>query len=138
MRRPRPSANTVSTVSTSPFLISDSRPFGSARSSGTVRSPDSDRRRDGQQAAQSAAILPARGQLWQYAQMGSGLELRHSEYACAVGSRGNVVIQDLTPGYRIGTGGIRRTRRIRQKTPRAYRWGDSGVRSSSGGDRKSV
>src|SRR5215467_10948361 len=67
MSRPRPSANTVTTVSTSPFLISDSRPFGSARSSGTVRSPESDRRRDTQQAPQSAAILPGRGHAWQYA-----------------------------------------------------------------------
>src|SRR5215467_1481922 len=67
MSRPRPSANTVTTVSTSPFLISDSRPFGSARSSGTVRSPESDRRRDTQQAPQSAAILPGRGHTWQYA-----------------------------------------------------------------------
>src|SRR5678816_3059247 len=65
MSRPRPSANTVSTVSTSPFRIRASRPLAStARSSGTGISPGDDGRRV-EEAAQSAAILPARGRLWQ-------------------------------------------------------------------------
>src|SRR5712691_8858645 len=39
MSRPSPSGNTVSTVSTSPLRIRDSRLFGSARSSGTQQPP---------------------------------------------------------------------------------------------------
>src|SRR5437660_9972271 len=67
IRRPRPSAKTVSTVSTSPFLISDSRALPSARSSGTGMSPGGDERCEKAEAAQSAAILPVGGHVWQYA-----------------------------------------------------------------------
>src|SRR5881296_1770005 len=39
----------------------------------------------------------------------------------------------LQGAYWMGTGGISSTSRMRQNTPTAYRRGDSGVRSSSGG-----